>query len=443
MLEATGNVVFRKYFKIGLVRTSSSKGSSPLVKSRKHVKKSVKRSHVGIFALAFLILLFTVPSAFADEHDPDLAFNLMLSISDGQTDIANLEALIEDNNFTVDLSGYADALDEAAGLVAIGEYAAAQLVLDDAEIAHDDIYNQFYEQIEEQQDARFDEYVETAKSSLSFIIENGPALGLTQPVITQLATTLAIIEDGTDDQIMDATGGNSQIGITLSVLPNDLSLPSSFTTGSGLGEELKSKLPPGIAKKYGYTTDSDISTTSSDSEINDNGEDKLGFVDKKLEQGGLPDGFEKKVDGILSLASDEGAGDLPEGFIKKLGDDGEITAADLRNLPKGFLKKALGIDKFAAIFYGEDDSSTVDSSTADSSTADSFEDQTEDDVTKDNKNKKDKKPKKDNRNSKGQGNNGNGNGNNGNGNGNNGNGNGNGGGGPPECPPGKAKKGEC
>ena len=196
----------------------------------------MKGSHIGIFALAFLALLLTVPSAFADEHDPDIAFNLMLSITDGQADLENLEALVADNSFTVDWGDYtADAFEEALVLVASGgtdDLIQAQAILDAAEISHDSIYNQFYEQIEEQQDARFDEYVETAKSSLNFIIENGPALGLTQPVIDQLATTLQVLEYGTDDQIETATGGNSQIGITLSVLPSDLSLPSSFTTGS-------------------------------------------------------------------------------------------------------------------------------------------------------------------------------------------------------------------
>jgi len=218
----------------------------------------------GIIALVSLSLLLTVPSAFAD-HNPDLAYSLLNSITDDQTELENLQTLIEENNFTVDrIDDYTGALEAAIALVADDKYAEAQVVLQDAEIAHDDIYNQIYEQIEEQQDARFDEYVETAKSSLSFIIENGPALGLTQPVIDQLATTLQVIEYGTDDEIEAATGGNSQIGITLSVLPNDLSLPSSFTTGSGAAEELKAKLPPGIAKKYGYYTDNDLGTESSD-----------------------------------------------------------------------------------------------------------------------------------------------------------------------------------
>jgi len=305
---ALGFVLFRKYFKIGLVRTSSSKGSNRLDISSKHVKKNVKSSHIGIFALAFLTLLLTVPSAFAQEtgipdadSDAQASFDLMEQIIAGQTELANLETLIEDNNFIVDLSGYADALDEAAGLVATGDYAAAQLVLDNTEIVHDDIYDQFYEQIEAQQDARFDEYVESAKSSLSFIINNGPALGLSSAVIDQLATTLAIIEYGTDGEIEAATGGNSQIGITLSVLPNDLSLPSSFTTGNGLNEELKSKLPPGIAKKYGYSTDSNLDSQNTDGTGNENNGDEngeQGFFESLFGFGAASDNANPDAQGI-------------------------------------------------------------------------------------------------------------------------------------------------
>jgi len=92
---AVGFVVFTKYFKIGLVRTNSSKSSNQSVKSRKHVMKNMKSGHFGIFVLVSLSLLLTVPSAFAD-HDPDLAYSLLNSITDDQTELENLQTLIED-----------------------------------------------------------------------------------------------------------------------------------------------------------------------------------------------------------------------------------------------------------------------------------------------------------------------------------------------------------
>ena len=372
---AVGYVIFRKYFKIGLVRTSSSNGSNRLVKSRKHVKKNVKGSHIGIFALAFLTLLLTVPSAFA-EHDPALELGLTDSINDAQNNLITLEAMVENNDFTVDWGDYTDeTFMEALELVTSHEYEAAQALLGEAELSHDYIYEQFYEQIEDQQEVRHDEYVINAKSSLTFLIENGLNLGLAQPVIDQLATTLAIIESGTDGEIDAATG---QIGITLSVLPQDLSLPSSFTTGSGLGEQLKSKLPPGIVKKYGYSIDSDLGTQSFNG-ANGNGEEKeLGEIppgfQMKFADGVLPAGFQTKLDGIKALANGDTTEGLPDGFAKKFAEGGFDA------LPKGFLKKAVGDEEFYYLF----ESWSPDGA---------FEDLIEDDFTKD-KDKDDKKDKK-------------------------------------------------
>jgi len=287
----------------------------------------MKSSHFGIFVLVSLSLLLTVPSAFAD-HDPDLAYSLLNSITDDQTELENLQTLIEENNFTVDrIDDYTGALETAIALVADDKYTEAQVVLEDAEEIHDEIYNQIYLKIEEQQDARFDEYVETAKSSLNFIVENGASLGLTQPVIDQLATTLQVLEYGTDDQIEAATGGNSQIGITLSVLPNDLSLPSSFTTGSGAAEQLKSKLPPGIAKKYGYSTDNDLGTESSDYNGDYNGDDNGD------ENNGRPAFFND----LESFVNDfPGFGQASE---KNNGQGKGVGLGDETNLPYGITKK--------------------------------------------------------------------------------------------------------
>ena len=372
---AVGYVVFRKYFKIGLVRTSSSKGSNRSVKSRKHVKRNVKGSHIGIFALAFLPLLLTVPSAFAD-HDPAL----LISISDGLVDLEDLQIVSDGNGFSIEdfdvaTLQYNQAM---AALVDPDTHETAESLLVLAESTHDGIYDQLYLKIEEQQEVRHDEYVMNAKSSLSFIIENGLNLRLSEAVIDQLATTLAILESGTDGEIDAATG---QIGITLSVLPSNLSLPSSFTTGSGFGEQLKSKLPPGIVKKYGYSTDSDIGTQSFDG-ANGNGEEKeLGEIppgfQMKFNDGVLPAGFQTKLDGIKALAIGGDAPEgLPDGFAKKYAEDG------FNALPKGFLKKAVGDEEFYYLF----ESWSPDSA---------FEDLVGDDFNKDKKDKKDKKVKDD------------------------------------------------
>jgi len=353
---ALGFVVLRKYFKIGLVRTSSSKGSNQLDISSKHDRKDMKGRHFGIFALAFFTLLLTVPSAFADND---------LSILDALDDLDNLQTISDNNNFDIDFepvrSLYLAALEDPS-------------LFADAEAAHDGLYGEIYDNIEGQQAVRHDEYVINAQASLSFLIENGEHLGLSSAVIDQLATTLEIIEYGTDAEIDAGTG---QIGITLSVLPA-LDLPKSFTTGSGAAEQLKAKLPPGIAKQYGYSTDSDPSIVSYEGPGNGAGEyngDALppGY-DTKLTAGdessidNLPEGFLNKYDGIRDyqdaldvfyFENPDGTladfnsefdfsslEDLPDGFVKKL------EAGDA--LPKGFLKKFNGIAEiFGFTSYGD------------------------------------------------------------------------------------------
>ncbi|MCH6586667.1 MAG: hypothetical protein IH792_06545, partial [Thaumarchaeota archaeon] len=167
-------------------------------------------------------------------------------------------------------------------------------------------------------------------------------------------------------------------GITLYVLLSNLSLPSSFTTGSGFGEQLKSKLPPGIVKKYGYSTDSDLGTQSFDG-ANGNGDEKeLGEIppgfQMKFADGVLPAGFQTKLDGIKALDNGDTPEGLPDGFAKK------FTEGGFDALPKGFLKKAVGDKEFYDLFEAW-------------SPDGAFEDLTEDDFTKDNNVKKDKDKK--------------------------------------------------
>jgi len=340
-------------------------------------------SHIGIFALALLPLLLTVPSAFADEYDQDLAFNLMLSISDGQTDIANLEALIEDNNFTVDLNGYADALDEAAGLVAIDEYAEAQLVLDNAEIAHNDIYTEIYEQVDSRQNERFDEFIEEAKTSLNFLINYGPDLGLTPPVVDQLASTLKIIESGDKAAIKAATSENSEVALTWTVTSLEKSyekrdkleenrdkkldkIEEQSTKANEKFEEHEDKIETNRDKKLEKTDDPEKIE-----KINDKADKKITKLDAKLDKKltkieqkifKIMAKFEKKSDKLedkLAKASDNGydltngekngkeLGDVPPGFEKKF---------ESGDLPRGFETK---LDGIKALANGDVDSDVI------------------------------------------------------------------------------------
>jgi len=275
---ALGFVVFRKYFKIGLVRTSSSKGSNRLDISSKHVKKNVKSSHIGIFALAFLTLLLTVPSAFAQETGiPNAAshaqasFDLMEKITDGQTELATLENLVTSNglNMGVGLTEYADALEQAVYLASSDnpeDWDEAAAILDGSETIIDDVYTQLYAQVDSRQNERFTDFVENAKYSITFILDN---VDVSEPVYNELQATLDIFEDGDYGTILAATSESSDAGLTASMIPGfDKASDTGKEYGQGIGIGL-GQVPPGIdnlpdeiKERYDIPTDSNLSTES-------------------------------------------------------------------------------------------------------------------------------------------------------------------------------------
>ncbi len=293
---AVGYVIFRKYFKIGLVRTSSSKGSNRLVKSMKHVKKNVKGRHIGIFALALLSLIITMPAAFAQvsgdnpvlqensNSNSKAVFTLMEKITDGQEEIATLEYLITSNglNMGVGLEEYADALDQAAALAEdptdLEALAEAADILANSEEILDDIYTQLYAQVDSRQDERFTDFVDSAITSLTFLVENGESLGLSQVVIGELDATLTILLNGDTEEILTVTGEDGNLGLVSSVFSGDVTSHPGFGKagvnpndkaagpdgkGRGLGLGIEDRLPPGIVARYELNTVSDPSIQSS------------------------------------------------------------------------------------------------------------------------------------------------------------------------------------
>ncbi len=346
---AVGYVIFRKYFKIGLVRTSSSKGSNRLVKSRKHVKKNVKGSHIGIFALAFLTLLLTVPSAFAqvtEDHpgivnsasNANAVYALMEKITDGQDELATLDDLITSNglNMGTGLTEYADALEQAAYLASSTNPAdwdeAADILYGSEEIL-DDIYTQLYAQVDSRQNERFTDFVDSAITSLTFLVENGENLGLSQVVIGELDTTLTILLNGDTEEILDVTGEHGNLGLVSSIFSDDVTNHPGFGKagvnpndkaagpdgkGRGLGLGIEDRLPPGIAARYELNTVSDPSIQS----IDGTGDENNGFFESL-------DGFGAASDEANENALENGQGiglmKIPWIFDYGFTPDSEIT----------------------------------------------------------------------------------------------------------------------
>jgi len=256
--------------------------------------------HLGIFALAFLTLALTMPSAFAQvsgdnpailnsASHSNAAFKLMEKITAGQEEFATLDALITSNglNMGTGLTEYAEALDLATELAASDnpdDWVQAADILDGSEETLDDVYTQLYAQVDSRQNARFVEFVDKATTSIEFILTNAATLGISQLVYDELETTLAILEGGDAETILAATSEDSNLGLTAAMFPDDHpgfgnASPDNKGQGKGIGlgdaENLPpglNKLPPGIKAKYDISTDSNLSTESSDGTDGTNGD---------------------------------------------------------------------------------------------------------------------------------------------------------------------------
>ena len=270
----------------------------------------MKGRHIGIFALVFIFLSVTVPSAFAQVSGdnpgiPNAAvnaqsvFELMDLITSGQTEAATLSQVIENNGLDVNLlNDYTDALDEAASLAAIGDYTSAEAALDDADALLDDVYNEIYAEVDSQQNARYDHFVDDAITSLTFLVENGESLGLSNVVINELKDALAIFLNGDAEEILAATGEDSNLGLVSSVFSGDVTSHPGFGKaddnpnekatdpdgkGRGLGLGIEERLPPGIAERYGLNSNDDLGTQSTDG----TGDENNGFFESFIENFGI------------------------------------------------------------------------------------------------------------------------------------------------------------
>jgi len=237
----------------------------------------MKGRHLGIFALALLPLLLTVPSAFAQvtednlgiptaiSNDAQSVFDLMDLITSGQNEAATLSAIIENNGLNQSLlDDYTDLLEEAAALAAAGYTDDALDALGDADALLNDVYNEIYDEVDSQQSARYDHFVDDAITSLTFLIENGADLGLTSAVIDELIETLAVLEGGDYNEIIAATSETSNTGKLFIIHPGlDNSANADTSQASEKLPAALENLPDKIKVKFGISTNN-IGTQSTD-----------------------------------------------------------------------------------------------------------------------------------------------------------------------------------
>ncbi len=138
-------------------------------------------------------------------------------------------------------------------------------------------------------------------------------MGLTDDDVASIQATLAILESGDIDKILEATSEDSGLNQGQDYDPQISVNEDGNGEVNGDEENHGNDVPPGF--------------------------------ETKIAEDDLPPGFEMMVDG-LEVVDDElvatGEGNLPPGFFKKL------EAG--KDLSKGFLKKLAGVEGFEFLF---------------------------------------------------------------------------------------------
>jgi len=255
-----------------------------------------------------ILVLDQLPTDIQNQLDANSIFSLVESITGSESDAEYLSSLISTNGFDIDLGDYNDALDNAKESLANGDLIGAEEQLDLANELHDDVHEEIYEAIDSEQPERIDAFIENTIETLEFIISNAQTLDLTDDDVASIQATLAILESGDVDKILEATSEDSEL-----TQGQDYD-PQISANEDGNGENRGNDVPPGF--------------------------------ETKIAEDNLPPGFEMMVDG-LEIDEDgnlvaTGEGNLPPGFLNMLENE--------KQLPKGFLKKLAGIEGFESLF---------------------------------------------------------------------------------------------
>jgi len=91
-----------------------------------------------------------------------------------------------------------------------GEIPNARAQLELANGIKNSLYDQIDAAIEENQDERIQEFVENSISSIEEMLEKGENIGLTKKAIRELESTLDVLINGDNDEILEKTSGKSE-----------------------------------------------------------------------------------------------------------------------------------------------------------------------------------------------------------------------------------------
>ena len=254
-------------------------------------------------------------------------FEMQEEITDVEIEVENLKDLISSNNLNIDPSEYDKTINLAKEVLANGDIPNAQAKLALANEIKSDLYDEINAAAAENQDERIDEFVQKSISNIEELLSKGENLELTKKAINELEDTLEALKSGNIDESLEKTSDKSKFANevkenkeaekelkdenkenneNLGELPNgfgadgDNPSENGVANGNGLG---LGKIPPGIAKLFGY----DEGTN----ENNDDGDDKVKD---------LPPGFGAAEDdpsenGVAN-GNGLGLGKIPPGLAK-------------------------------------------------------------------------------------------------------------------------------
>ncbi|MBS3925901.1 MAG: fibronectin type III domain-containing protein [Nitrosarchaeum sp.] len=290
-------------------------------------------------------------------------FEIQEEITDVEEEVEGLKNLISTNNLDVDLTEYNKAVNLAKEVLANGDIPNAQAKLALANEIKSDLYNQINEIVTENQDEKINEFVEKSISNIEELLSKGENLGLTKKAISELEDTLASLKSGNIEESLDKTSEKSKFANEIKEnkeaekelkaeekaaekevkseqkaeekelkaeeknndKPKEISnglgaagdnpSDNGFANGQGLG---LGKIPPGIAKLFGYEEGDVDKNKAEEKELK--AEEKAAEKELKAESKEIPNGLgaagDNPSDNGFANGQGLGLGNIPPGLAR-------------------------------------------------------------------------------------------------------------------------------
>jgi len=179
-------------------------------------------------------------------------FEIQEQITEIDKEIEGLQNLIESSNLAVNLEKVNESVNLAKEVLMSGDIPNAQAKLAVAKEIKDELYEQINQAVKDNEDERIQQFVDNSINNINEMLEKDN-LGLTKKAINELQDTLAVLESGDVDKILDKTNDNSEFAkeVKSKDSGNSGNAPGQDEAGPGNSENApgqnkdESDLPPG------------------------------------------------------------------------------------------------------------------------------------------------------------------------------------------------------